>query len=113
MRPIPDKLRRRLNNEPRMRSCAYCGNKNNLEWHHALEYSGRQINEWYGIIALCTTCHRGDFGTIRSEIKNFCTLMAITRGLKDLVKKYDRRDWAWEKHWLEGQLKKYMFDKKI
>jgi len=96
-----------------MRSCAWCGRQNRLEWNHALMYSNRQINEWYSIIALCNDCHRGDFGTIKKEIRDYCTLLAITRGLQDLVKKYPRRDWVWEKNWLEQKVKRYMFDKQI
>lgn len=113
MGPIPEKLRRRLSNEPHMRSCTLCGSKNELEWHHALNYARRQINEWYAILALCRNCHRGDFGTIKPEAKIWCELWAINRGLADLVKKYPRRNWAWEKNWLEQKVKRYMFDKQI
>ena len=75
MRPIPDKLRKKLSNMPHMAQCAWCTAKSNLEWHHAIQYSGKQMNEWYAIIALCRQCHRGEFGTLRAEIKDFCELL--------------------------------------
>ncbi len=113
MRPIPDKLSKKLANLPHMAQCAWCARGNNLEWHHALQYSGKQINEWYAIIALCRDCHRGEFGTLRVEIKDFCEMLAITRGLEDLIKKYPKREWLWEKKWREQKVKKYVLDKKI
>lgn len=113
MRPIPDKLRKKLSNMPHMEKCAWCVAKSNLEWHHAILYSGRQLNEWYAIIALCRQCHRGEFGTLRAEIKDFCEMLAITRGLEDLTKKYPKRNWVWEKQWFEQKIKRYMNDKKI
>lgn len=40
-------------------------------------------------------------------------MLAITRGLEDLVKKYPKREWLWEKKWREQKVKKYVIDKKI
>ena len=32
----------------------------NIEWHHALQVRGRQLQEEYALIALCTFHHRGN-----------------------------------------------------
>jgi hypothetical protein len=58
---------------------------NGRGWHHLVDEA--QLNEWYAIISLCRQCHRGEFGTLRAEIKDFCEMLAITRGLEDLTKK--------------------------
>jgi len=96
-----------------MKRCAWCNQPSGLEWHHALQYSNKQVDEWYAIIALCTKCHRGEFGTLRREIKEYCELLAITRGVKELPVKYAKRDWLWEKHWLENRIKNYVNERKI
>lgn len=113
MRPIPQKIRKRLANDSKMTMCTLCGSKNNLEWHHALTYNGTQLNEWFAILALCRECHRGDFGTIKLEARILCELLAMTRGLSELQKKYPKRNWTQEKQWREQQIKKFMLDKKI
>lgn len=92
-----------------MQKCCYCGSTVNIEWNHALIYSGKQIDEWYAIVPLCASCHRGEFGTIRKEIKDYCSWLAITRGLPDLIKDYPRRDWLFEKNFYTKQFANVCF----
>lgn len=106
MSPIPKKIRKILNADQYMKTCVNCKSTQHIEFNHALIYSGRQIQEVYSILPLCTTCHRGYSGTIRREIKDFCELIAITRGTADLVKKYPRFDWITRKNYLTNKLVK-------
>lgn len=63
MRPISQKTRQILDNDPRMKRCALarkiphtCSQK--LDWHHALIYAGRQSDIPNTIIAICSEIHR-------------------------------------------------------
>lgn len=62
MRPISQKTRRILENDPRMKRCALAGViphlcSAKLEWHHALIYAGRQSDIPSTIISLCSNIH--------------------------------------------------------
>ncbi len=113
MRPLGKKVKVDLEKDEFMKKCCYCGNQKSIEFNHALIYGGRQMDEAYAITPLCSDCHRGDNGTIKKEIRDYCTLLAITRGLPKILKKYPKRDWIWEKQWLEQKVKRYVIDKKI
>lgn len=88
MRPIPNKIRKQFKQE----KCLVCDSIGN-EKHHALIYSGRQINETFAIISLCTRCHRGDNGTIFKRAKDLSEMKAIEKGLNELIIKYPKFDW--------------------
>lgn len=60
MRPIPERLKKKLEEDPFMQSCIYnFGCNGGIEWEHALIYAGRQINEQWAIIPCCIYHHRG------------------------------------------------------
>lgn len=108
MRPIPLPLRDLLNDDPFMKKCCYqdCGSQD-VEWNHALQYRGRQINEWYAIVPLCQYHHRGNNGTIFADVKDWCSWVAIMRGMKDLQAKYPKRNWLQEKNYLTRKFTKW------
>lgn len=108
MRPIPKKIRDKLAQDSFMKKCCFqgCG-KLDVEWNHALKYSGRQINEWYAIVPLCVEHHRGNNGTIYKEVKEWCSWVAIMRGIKDLQKKYPKYNWLQEKNYLTNKFTKW------
>lgn len=100
MRPIPLELRHKLAEDEWMKKCCYCS-ITPVEWDHALKYAGKQINEWYAIVPLCTQHHRGENGTISKEVRDFTELLAITRGLEHLQKQYPKTAWLQRKQYLE------------
>lgn len=60
MRPIPEKHRKKINNDPYYRTCARacdggCSGRTTIE--HALTYAGRQISEMWNYIPLCEKHH--------------------------------------------------------
>lgn len=89
MRAIPSTIRKVL----KSKFCFICGRRQ-VEWHHALIYAGRQINEPYAIVPLCVKCHRGNNGTIYHDVKEKCELETIKNGLQDLKIKYPKFDWT-------------------
>lgn len=105
MRPIPQKIRKRLANDPRMAVCAICKTTREIQWHHPLVHAGRQINEDYGLVALCRTCHTGDNGTIPQRNREICELLAIVMGLQsDLETKYPRVNWRQRRDYLARKI---------
>lgn len=70
-------------------------------------YSGRQINELYAIVPLCTKCHRGENGTINADIRGRTKLHAISEGLEHLEANYPKHNWRQELSYLK---KKYVLE---
>ena len=104
-RPIPLPLRKRLNDEPRMKICAICHTTKGIQFHHALMYAGRQINEDYAILGVCEGCHKGKDGAIPQKNREICELQAIVMGLQsDLETKYPRVNWRQRRNWLTRKL---------
>jgi len=107
MSVIPPKIKKELEKDPRMKKCLACGNTS-VQWHHALQYSGKSIQETFAIQPLCPKCHMGnsmkptEYASIMSE------LVAITMGYKILIKKYPKFNWLQRKSYLEFKLKKYV-----
>ena len=102
MRPIPLVLREQLNNDEFMKQCIYENCKNKPEWEHAFIYAGKQINERFAIVPVCTFHHRG-----RGLNKSFNQFMALKNlfesdaaYISEQLKKYPKKDWQ--------QLKKYL-----
>lgn len=88
MRPISQKIRKGFKTEK-----CYCCSSIGSERHHSLIYSGKQVNEAFAIIPLCSYCHRGNSGTIFPEVKEKCELRAIKEGIDILKVKYPKFDW--------------------
>ena len=99
---IPQKVKKRLNNDPWMNKCCYCG-KNPVEFHHTLLYSGRKIEKWYAITPLCEHCHRGNNGTTFRDAKDYAEWQAIMRGGAELQKDYPKFDWVQRKKYLQSK----------
>lgn len=99
MRAISAKIRKQFKKE----KCHCCPNLGN-EKHHALIYAGKQIDELFAIISLCTNCHRGNNGTIFADVKEKCELHAIKKGLEILKIKYPKFNWVQRMQYL---IKKY------
>lgn len=68
MRLIPEKLRKEIAQDARMKRCIYAnkdcsnefGNKpGRVEWEHCFTYANKQINERWAIIGVCWYHHRG------------------------------------------------------
>lgn len=104
MRPIPEKLKRQMEADPRMKMCIYyncdChdeyGNKpGRAEWEHAFIYD-KQINEWWAIVGVCWYHHRGP--GLDKKYNQFRALERMTeQDIADAQKKYPRVDWVAER----------------
>jgi len=104
MRKIPLKLRKELEELPRMKRCEchswsiYEGCEGKIEWHHVFIYAGKQINEKWAIVAACKKHH--DLVKSSSLIKEFFEIRSLLYADEKSLKKYPRKNWS--------QLKKYL-----
>jgi hypothetical protein len=57
MRPIPKKLRKEMEEDPFMQKCCLAG-KTNPQWHHAIIFKGRQLNERWAIVPASEDVHK-------------------------------------------------------
>ena len=101
MHPIPSKIRAELSKDTKMRICIHNNTDclGRVEWEHAWIYGGKQIQEVWAIVPVCTYHHRG--AGLDKDFNQYCSLKKATQ--TDL-QKYDRFDWEQKKKYLE---KKY------
>ena len=58
MRPIPQKLRDEMANDPYYKRCCVTGSANEkIDFHHNLIFGGRQVNEKWAILPLAKSVH--------------------------------------------------------
>lgn len=98
------KNKEELAKQKRMKKCAACGSTVKIQWHHALQYGGRSLQEHYAIIALCEECHMGNSMKPTLYARVISELLAITMGLADLQNKYPKFDWLQRKIYLTQSL---------
>ena len=116
MRPLPDKLRNKLEDEPMMNRCCVPGCMDNeITWEHAWQYSGRQIGgdhgveDWWAIIGMCREHHLGDKYMIylnQNEVraKDWGKYVTLLRGIEIAKKNYPKKNWEQELQKLEFKL---------
>lgn len=93
---IPVKIKSKLEKLPRMKSCEHCNSTSNIQWHHALQYTKKSMQEEYAIRALCSDCHMGNSMKPIRKADVTSKINAITEGLKHLKDNYPKRNWDQE-----------------
>lgn len=99
MRPIPPKLRKMIDEDPRFKYCERGGNcSGRLTVEHAIShYRNRQINELWAFVSLCWYHHLG-----KGLDKRWNEWKAINRMTKEDEKKYPRVDWEQKRKYLNS-----------
>lgn len=92
---IPKRINNELDKLERMKSCECCGARD-VQRHHALQYAKKSMQEVFAIRALCYTCHMGNSMKPFRKADLISKINAIEEGIKELKKKYPKRDWAQE-----------------
>lgn len=97
MRPIPQNQKDIINTDPYFRVCARknheCSGRITIE--HAWIYAGRQINEMWAFVPLCTYHHLYE-GLDKEENQR----ISLRRATDEDLAKYPKKDWQ--------QLRKYL-----
>jgi len=111
MKPMPPKLRKELSKDSYYKKCCLTKSNENIEWHHAWIYAGKQINEKWAIMPVCKEKHSAykDSDSIHNclitrQIVKYLSLLRIN--LDYLCKKFPRIDWKQEFKYLESIYKK-------
>lgn len=89
MRPIPDKLRKEMADDPFYKKCCLLNTvcQGRIEWHHGIIYAGRQLNEKWAIIPLC---HHHHEKVMYEEIKDKTYYIMLNRVSDDELRKYSK-----------------------
>lgn len=99
MRPIPAHIKRQMLADPFYEQCCCCGAKP-VQWHHALQYGGRQINRKWAIVPACKKCH-DDVDKI-PMIKAYFQYVCIKRMSGQDKLEFYKKDWHKEAQWIES-----------
>lgn len=78
MRPIPLKLREQIASDPFMKKCCLC-KESKAEWHHAIIYARKQLNEKWAIVPACEKCHKTRIEELLRVALNRATLQELIR----------------------------------
>lgn len=94
-------MRKELEGLPRMHVCTLndmqdvygeCyGRVRNPEWHHVWTYAGRQINEWWAILAGCTRHH--DMVKTDPAVKAAFETASLLLATEEDLAKYPKAPW--------------------
>lgn len=82
MRTIPEKLKKEILADPYYKNCARKNSEcdGRITWEHAIIFAGRQLNEKWAIVPLCTFHHavdgHQDGGDLNKELN---VLLALNR----------------------------------
>lgn len=83
---IPEELRNEMAADPFYQVCCITGRKDErIEWHHALEFAGRRVNQRFCILPLIQSVHR--------EIvkhKEKCDWIMWNRASEEEIRRYSK-----------------------
>lgn len=96
MSKISKHIRDKLANDKFMRRCILAESRDQcrgkVEWHHVWKYAGKQIQEVFAIIPLCTRHHEYEY-RFRDLIKG----VSLSRATPQELLRYPKIDWEAEK----------------
>lgn len=89
MRPIPPKLREKLSESKFMKRCCIADHecRGRIEFHHNLTFAGRQVNEEFCILPLCTYHHSIEK---RRDIKEKLNWVMLNRAETEQLEAYSK-----------------------
>jgi len=92
MRPIPQKLRKLIQQDQFYKQCCITGSPN-VSLEHCWIYGGKQINELWAIVPL-----RRDLNTSHPprDVKEKCRFISLQRATKEDLEKYPKINWTQE-----------------
>lgn len=89
-----------------MAKCCIPNCQNIPEWEHSWIYAGKQINEWWAIVPMCTKHHRIDmffyWDDVKYNAKDYGRWVSLMRAGSEPYKKYPKKDWDQQKKYLDS-----------
>lgn len=102
MNPIPQKLKEEILADDYYKKCCLTGIINDkIDWHHAWQYAGKQINEKWAIMPIWWRKHAyyGDKDSVHNSLitKEYVQYLSLLRtDISDLKKRMPKKDWEQE-----------------
>lgn len=98
MRPIPKKLKAELLADPYYKRCCLTGfTRFKIDFHHAWDYGGKQINEAWAIMPVWVRKHspQGDKDSVHNckATKEYVQYLSLKRATPKDLKKYPKKNW--------------------
>ena len=88
MRKIPTKLREEMANDPTYSRCIVTGRADEkIDWHHALIFGGRQVNEKWCILPLLHSVHEIEKMPM---VKDRLDWIMLNRATDEELKRYSK-----------------------
>jgi hypothetical protein len=100
MNPIPHLVRKECEADPYYKKCCLTGKESwevKIDWHHAFDYSGTQINEKWAIMPIWWYMHssNGDEKSVHNSKKTreFVQYLSLLRATPEDLAKYPKKNW--------------------
>jgi hypothetical protein len=90
MSPIPPKLKQQMAADPWYKRCCITGRTEDIEWHHAHQFSGRQTQEYWCIVPLNKEVHK-NIRSWRTE-REMVDIIILCRADEATLKKYSKAE---------------------
>ena len=90
---IPFELQQDLANDEYYRKCAFTGTMWGVQWHHALDYERKSIQEKWAIVPIARKIHEQctpNNSRYTKEIAERIELIALNRAKDEELKKYSK-----------------------
>ena len=87
MNCIPKKLKDEMSADPYYKRCCISGSFENIQFHHAFCFAGRQLQEKWCILPLSKDIH-DNIDTYREK----CNWIMLNRATDEQLKKYSRAE---------------------
>jgi len=90
MTPIPMKLREEMSHDPFMEKCCLADHNciGRIEWHHALIFAHRQVQERFCILPACSGYHHRY--AERRDIKTAFKCVWLNRATNEELQRYSK-----------------------
>lgn len=90
--PIPPKLREELSQDPFMQKCCLTGRSDEkVEWHHALAFGGKSVQEKFCILPVTVSIHQYHQG-ITKEVKEKLDWIWLNRASDEEIQRYSKAE---------------------
>lgn len=87
MRPIPIKMRNEMSEDKFYSQCCVTGRKNNIQFHHNLQFGSKQQNEKFCILPLTKEVHDKI-----SKYKRICDWIMWNRATEEEIRRYSKAE---------------------
>ena len=87
---IPAKEKEKMSNDPFYKVCCLTGrNDEKIDWHHAMRFGGKNVQEAFAIVPITESIHKYHRG-ITTEVNDQIMHVVLNRATDDQLRKYSK-----------------------